>query len=545
MTELSSVDWSRAQFALTAIYHFLFVPLTLGLSFMLAIMESIYVKTGDERWLKITKFWLTLFAINFAIGVATGIIMEFEFGTNWANYSWFVGDIFGAPLAVEGIMAFFLEATFFAVMFFGWNKVSKGFHLFSTWCVAIGSNLSALWILVANGWMQYPVGMAFNPDTARNEMQSFFEVALSPVAVSKFLHTIGSGYVISALFVMGISAWFLLRKRHTGEAKRSLVVASSFGLICSVFLFVSGDESAYRVTQTQPMKLAAMEGLYRGEHRAGLVAFGILNPDKKPDNNESVFLFDLEIPYALSILGNRDPNSFVPGIEDLVFGNEAKGVRSIQERINNGKLAVSALKDYKIAKENNDSEQMQASKIQLEANFKDFGYGYLDKPEDAVPPIALTFYTFHLMVALGSLFFLLFIVVLYLSMANEIEKFRKILWLCVWFIPLGFVAAEAGWIVAEVGRQPWAIQDLLPVGIAATNLSSVNVQISFWLFAVLFTALLLAELKIMLSAIKKRILNVFWFRFRGTSNLLVDSFKLAWRAFGVYVFRARRTNLNR
>ena len=400
-------------------------------------------------------------------------------------------------------MAFFLEATFFAVMFFGWNKVSKGFHLFSTWCVAIGSNLSALWILVANGWMQYPVGMAFNPDTARNEMQSFFEVALSPVAVSKFLHTIGSGYVISALFVMGISAWFLLRKRHTGEAKRSLVVASSFGLICSVFLFVSGDESAYRVTQTQPMKLAAMEGLYRGEHRAGLVAFGILNPDKKPDNNESVFLFDLEIPYALSILGNRDPNSFVPGIEDLVFGNEAKGVRSIQERINSGKIAVSALKDYKIAKENNNSEQMQASKIQLEANFKDFGYGYLDKPEDAVPPIALTFYTFHLMVALGSLFFLLFIVVLYLSMANEIEKFRKILWLCVWFIPLGFVAAEAGWIVAEVGRQPWAIQDLLPVGIAATNLSSVNVQISFWLFAVLFTALLLAELKIMLSAIKK------------------------------------------
>lgn len=503
MTELSSVDWSRAQFALTAIYHFLFVPLTLGLSFMLAIMETIYVKTGDERWLKITKFWLTLFAINFAIGVATGIIMEFEFGTNWANYSWFVGDIFGAPLAVEGIMAFFLEATFFAVMFFGWNKVSKGFHLFSTWCVAIGSNLSALWILVANGWMQYPVGMAFNPDTARNEMQSFFEVALSPVAVSKFLHTIGSGYVISALFVMGISAWFLLRKRHTGEAKRSLVVASSFGLICSVFLFISGDESAYRVTQTQPMKLAAMEGLYRGEHRAGLVAFGILNPDKKPDNNESVFLFDLEIPYALSILGNRDPNSFVPGIEDLVFGNEERNVRSIQERIDSGKIAVNALKDYKSAKENNDSEQMQASKIQLEANFKDFGYGYLDKPEDAVPPIALTFYTFHLMVALGSLFFLLFIVVLYLSMANEIEKFRKILWLCVWFIPLGFVAAEAGWIVAEVGRQPWAIQDLLPVGIAATNLSSVNVQISFWLFAVLFTALLFAELKIMLSAIKK------------------------------------------
>lgn len=330
MNELSSVDWSRAQFALTALYHFLFVPLTLGLSFMIAIMETIYVKTKNERWKKITKFWLSLFAINFAIGVATGIIMEFEFGTNWANYSWFVGDIFGAPLAVEGIMAFFLEATFFAVMFFGWDKVSKGFHLLSTWCVAIGSNLSAFWILVANGWMQYPVGMSFNPDTARNEMQSFFEVALSPVAISKFLHTIGSGYVISALFVMGISAWFMLKGRHIIEAKKSLVVGASFGLVCSIFLFFSGDESAYRVTQTQPMKLAAMEGVYQGEHRAGLVPFGILNPKKTIDNNESVFLFDITIPYALSILGNRDPNSFVPGIEDLIYGNESKGIEPMQ-----------------------------------------------------------------------------------------------------------------------------------------------------------------------------------------------------------------------
>lgn len=331
MNELSSVDWSRAQFALTALYHFLFVPLTLGLSFMIAIMETIYVKTKNERWKKITKFWLSLFAINFAIGVATGIIMEFEFGTNWANYSWFVGDIFGAPLAVEGIMAFFLEATFFAVMFFGWDKVSKGFHLLSTWCVAIGSNLSAFWILVANGWMQYPVGMSFNPDTARNEMQSFFEVALSPVAISKFLHTIGSGYVISALFVMGISAWFMLKGRHIIEAKKSLVVGASFGLVCSIFLFFSGDESAYRVTQTQPMKLAAMEGVYQGEHRAGLVPFGILNPKKTIDNNESVFLFDITIPYALSILGNRDPNSFVPGIEDLIYGNESKGIEPMRK----------------------------------------------------------------------------------------------------------------------------------------------------------------------------------------------------------------------
>ncbi|MCW1359975.1 cytochrome ubiquinol oxidase subunit I [Campylobacter jejuni] len=503
MMDLSSVDYSRAQFALTALYHFLFVPLTLGLSFIIAIMETIYVKTGNEKWKKITKFWLALFAINFAIGVATGIIMEFEFGTNWANYSWFVGDIFGAPLAFEGLMAFFLEATFFAVMFFGWDKVSKKFHLFSTWCVAVGSNLSAFWILVANGWMQYPIGMKFNPDTARNEMQNFFEVAFSPVAVSKFLHTVASGYVISALFVMGISAWFLLKKRHIIEAKKSLVVGASFGLVCSVFLFFSGDESAYRVTQTQPMKLAAMEGIYKGEHRAGIVAFGILNPKKTLDNNESVFLFDLSIPYALSILGNRDANSFVAGIEDLVFGNKKQGISPLQTRIDNGKIAIDALKNYKIAKDNNDTNAMNLNKILLEKHFKDFGYGYLEKPSDAVPPIALTFYSFHIMVALGSYFFILFIITLYLTMANDIEKFRKILWLCVLTIPLGYIAAEAGWIVAEVGRQPWAIQDLMPTSIAATNLASVNVKISFWIFAVLFTALLLAEIKIMLSQIKK------------------------------------------
>ena len=503
VNDIASVDWARAQFALTALYHFLFVPLTLGLSFIVAIMETIYVKTGNPQWRKITRFWLTLFAINFAIGVATGIIMEFEFGTNWANYSWFVGDIFGAPLAVEGIMAFFLEATFFAVMFFGWDKVSKKFHLLSTWFVAIGSNLSAFWILVANGWMQYPIGTIFNPETARNEMSSFAEVALSPVAVSKFLHTVASGYVISALFVMGISALYLLRGRFISEAKKSLIVGASFGLITSMFLFFSGDESAYRVTQHQPMKLAAMEGIYHGEHRAGITAFGILNPNKKPGDEREVFLFDITIPYALSILGNRSPNSFVPGIEDLLHGNEKQGIIGIDSRIQSGKLALSALKDYKEAKAKGDEELMSLSRDVLEHNMPNFGYGYLEKPEEAIPPIALTFYSFHIMVALGSAFFVLFIVVLYLAMANNVVQFRKILWLCVIAIPFGYIAAEAGWIVAEVGRQPWAIQDLLPVGIAATHLSSVHIQVSFFIFAFLFTTLLCAEIGIMIKSIKK------------------------------------------
>lgn len=502
MAELESVDWSRAQFALTAIYHFLFVPLTLGLSFIIAIMESIYVKTGNEQWKHITKFWLKLFGINFAIGVATGIIMEFEFGTNWANYSWFVGDIFGAPLAIEGLLAFFMEATFFAVMFFGWDKVSKKFHLISTWLVAIGSNLSALWILIANGWMQYPIGMKFNPDTARMEMENFFEVALSPVGIIKFLHTVTSGYVISALFVIGISAWFILKGRHIIMAKKSMIVAASFGLITSIFLLFSGDESGFQVTKTQPMKLAAMEGLYEGDSRQGLVMFGVLRPDKAPGDGQNPFIFDVEIPYMLSLIGKRDINGFIPGIDDLIFGNEKQGIESVESKMKKGKIAVEALKDYKDAKKAGDKEAMAKAKNLLEANMNFLGYGYLEKPSDSIPPVALTFYSFRVMVALGSYFIALFFVVMYLCMANNIENFKKLLWICVWTIPLGYIAAEAGWIVAEVGRQPWVIQDLMTVGVGATNLGSVNVKISFTLFAVLFTALLIAEIKIMLKQIK-------------------------------------------
>ena len=344
------VDWSRAQFALTAMYHWICVPLTLGLGFIVAIMETSYLKTNDEFWKKTTKFWMSLFAINFAIGVATGIIMEFEFGTNWANYSWFVGDIFGAPLAVEGILAFFMESTFFAVMFFGWEKVSKGFHLLSTWLVAIGSNLSALWILVANAWMQYPIGMTFNPNTVRNEMNNFWDVLFSPVAISKFLHTIGSGYVLASLFVIGVSAWYLLKKRDILFAKKSMIIGATFGLITSIFLILSGDESAHQIALKQPMKLAAMEGLYEGEEKVGIVAFGLLNPEKTITNDENTFLFDFTIPYALSFLSFHDINAYVPGIKDLVYGNEEREILSVEEKMQKGKIAIEALESYKEAK---------------------------------------------------------------------------------------------------------------------------------------------------------------------------------------------------
>jgi len=496
------VDWSRAQFALTAIYHFLFVPLTLGLGFIVAIMETIYVKTNNIEYKKMTKFWMTLFAINFAIGVATGIIMEFEFGTNWANYSWFVGDIFGAPLAVEGILAFFMESTFFAVMFFGWDKVGKKFHLLSTWLVAIGSNLSALWILVANGWMQYPVGMYFNPDTVRNEMMNFWDVLFSPVAISKFLHTIGSGYVIAALFVVGISAWYLLKGRDILFAKRSMVIASTFGLITSLFLTLSGDESAHQVALKQPVKLAAMEGLYEGKEQAGIVAIGVLNDKKTLTNTEETYHFEFEIPYALSLLGYHSIDAYVPGLKDLVYGNKERGIMSAEEKMVRGKIAVQALEDYKKAKELKDKTAMEKANEILQANMKYFGYGHIKNPEDIIPPIALTFYSFHIMVTLGGWFIVLFAMLLYLVSKKDITKYRLVLKSALWSIPLGYIAAEAGWIVAEVGRQPWAIQDLMPVGIAATKIATINVQITFWLFAFLFTILLIAEIKIMTKQIK-------------------------------------------
>ena len=500
---LALVDWSRAQFALTALYHWIFVPITLGTSFIIAIMETLYVKTGQEVWKKITKFWMTLFGINFAIGVATGIILEFEFGTNWSNYSWFVGDIFGAPLAIEGIMAFFMESTFIAIMFFGWDKVSKRFHLVSTWLVAIGSNLSALWILVANAWMQDPVGMHFNPDTARNEMVDFWAVLFSPTAVNKFLHTITSAYTYSALFVIGVSSWYLLKKRNILLAKRSIVVAATFGLIASIFTVLTGDESARQIFRVQPMKFAAMEGLYKGESNAPLVAIGVFNKQPSPDNPEAdEWAVKLEIPNLLSYMAALDPHAFVPGIQDLVHGNKEQNIESYYDRIDKGKKAIAALADYKAAKKSGDKEKAGESLKVFEANYKDFGYGYYDDPHELIPHVPLTFYSFHTMVGLGTLFVLIFLLALIYTVKDKIINKRWLLWIALWSIPMGFLAQEAGWMVAEFGRQPWVVQDFMPTLTAVSNIDHTSVMITFWLFTVTFTILLIAEIKIMLTQIK-------------------------------------------
>ena len=513
--DIQLVDWSRAQFALTAMYHWLFVPLTLGLAFIVAIMESIYVKTGNPEWKRITKFWMTLFGINFAIGVATGIILEFQFGTNWSNYSWFVGDIFGAPLAIEGIMAFFLESTFIAVMFFGWNKVSKRFHLAATWLTGIGANLSALWILVANAWMQFPTGMRFNPDTVRNEMVNFWEVLLSPVATNKFLHTISSGYVTASIFVIGISAWYLLKKRETELAKKSILIASVFGLATSLLLAFTGDGSAYQVSQKQPMKLAAMEGLYNGQKGTGLVAFGILTPGKKAGDSKEDFIVKVEFPKLLSFLGYRNPDAFVPGINDLLNGGfkpefnsvhpqEKELALPVTEKIVRGRKALSALAYYREAQATYgyDTTRTDSALVVLKENFAYFGYAYLNDPASAIPNVPITFYSFHLMVYIGLYFILLFSLLLYLIKTDNLENKRFLLKISLWSIPLAYIASQAGWVVAEVGRQPWVIQDLLPVMAAISRIDANSVIITFWLFAILFTALLIAEIMIMVKQIK-------------------------------------------
>lgn len=505
----SLVDWSRAQFALTAMYHWLFVPLTLGITWILAIMETIYVKTGDPEWKRLTKFWMKLFGINFAIGVATGIILEFEFGTNWSNYSWFVGDIFGAPLAVEGIMAFFMESTFIAIMFFGWNKVSKKFHLASTWLTAIGANLSALWILVANAWMQSPVGTQFNPDTARNEMTNFFDVLFSPVAVNKFLHTIGSGFVLAAIFIIGISAWFLLKKRESRLAFRSITIAAIFGLLASVHLVLTGDGSAKRVAEVQPMKLAAMEGLYDGKEGAGLVGFGILAAkEKREAETGEEFIFKFEMPKVLSWMAYGDANHFVAGVNDFKNGNPERGILSIPEKMQRGGIARQALDDYKRAKASGDTAKADSLKGLfsdpefLENNFKYFGYGFHDDVNYFIPHVPITFYSFHIMVILGFGFVLYFLIFLFFALRGELQKRKFWLRLAPWVIPLPYIASQAGWVVAELGRQPWTIQDLLPTVAAVTRIDSGSVIVTFILFALTFTVLAIAEVKIMLSAIK-------------------------------------------
>ena len=477
MIENALVDWSRAQFALTAGYHWIFVPLTLGLAVIMASMETLYVIKKDEFWKNTAKFWMKLFAINFAVGIATGIILEFEFGTNWSNYSWFVGDIFGAPLAIEGILAFFMEATFFAIMFFGWNKVSQGTHLFATWMTGIGAGISAIWILVANSWMQHPVGMEFNPDTVRHEMVDFWALVLNPVAIVKFFHSVTSGWMTGAIFVIGISSWYLIKKREVRFALASIRVASIVGIIGTLLLMWSGDGSAIHVAEYQPMKLAAAEGLERGGAGA---PFSVVP--------------GVEIPKLLSILATHDAEGVVPGIEEL----KAEG----EEKMAKGKVALDAFKQYRQLKDTDPAQAAEARKV-LEENVDYFGYGYIESADELVPNVPLVYWSFRVMVGLGGFLLFLMILVLWAERKGKMSKWTWLQWVALCSIPLVYLAGQAGWIVAEVGRQPWVIEGLLPTKAAVSSVSVGAVQTTFFLFVAIFTLFLAIEIRILLKAIQK------------------------------------------
>ena len=483
------VIWSRIQFAMTAAYHWLFVPLTLGLALVMAVMETLYVVKKDEFWKKTAQFWIKLFAINFAVGIATGIILEFEFGTNWSNYSWFVGDMFGAPLAIEGILAFFMEATFFAVMFFGWNKVSPKFHLASTWLTGIGATISAYWILVANGWMQNPVGTTFNPETVRSEMASaaaFWEVISNPVAVSKFCHSVTSGWVTGGIFVVGVSAWYLLKNRHVEFAKKSMLIGAIVGLVGSGAVMLSGDSSGVHAAEFQPMKLAAAEGLEDGGNGA---AFTIVP--------------GIKIPKMLSILATHDINGFVPGINDILNGytdNDGNAVPSVADKMAMGRQALDALAVYR----NTDDPALKAeARAILDANVQYMGYGHLEKPEDVVPPVGVVFWAFRFMIGLGMLIALVLLLSLIAIWKDKLGAWKWLLWASIICIPLVYICGQSGWVVAEVGRQPWTIQGLLPVNVAISSLSAGAVKTTFFIFLAVFALFLAIEIRILIRAIGK------------------------------------------
>ena len=497
MIDAGAVDAARLQFAVTALYHFIFVPLTLGLSFILVAMELTYVLSGKQIYKDMTKFWGKLFGINFALGVTTGITMEFQFGTNWAYYSHYVGDIFGAPLAIEGLMAFFLESTMIGLFFFGWDRLSKGQHLLVTALLAVASNLSALLILIANGWMQNPVGSEFNPITMRMELTSFSEILFNPVAQSKFVHTVSAGYVTGSVFVLAISAWYLLKGKHVEFAKRSIRIASAFGLASALSVVVLGDESGYAVGEFQQAKLAAMEGMWETEPAPA--SFNLLAwPNEAAQKND----WAIHIPYAMGLIATRSTDTVLPGIREIRERNVA--------RVESGVKGVLALEAYK-----KDQGNAEAKSIMLQHK-DNLGYGLLVKkyasdlnqvtPEmirqaahDTVPKVTPLFYSFRIMVALGFTFIAMFMYAFWASANNVIHEKKGFLRFALWMLPAPWVATSLGWIVAEYGRQPWTVNGILPTHLSASTVSAGEVWASLAGFVVFYTGLMIVEMYLMIK----------------------------------------------
>ncbi len=497
MISESVVDLSRFQFAMTALYHFIFVPLTLGLAFILAIMETTYVISGKEIYKDMTKFWGKLFGINFALGVTTGLTMEFQFGTNWAYYSHYVGDIFGAPLAIEGLMAFFLESTFIGLFFFGWDRLSKVQHLGVTWLVALGSNMSALWILVANGWMQNPVGAEFNFETMRMELVDFGALIFNPVAQVKFVHTVSSGYVTGAIFVLAISSYYMLKKRDLPFARRSFAIAAIFGLASTLSVILLGDESGYELGDVQKTKLAAIEAEWETHPApAPFTLFGIPNQEEQRTD------YAVRIPYVMGIIATRSLDKEVMGIKDLMVQHEA--------RIRNGMVAYSELEKLRAGDR---SPELISS---FKENQKDLGYGLLLKKytphvvdaseahiqaatKDTIPNVTALFFSFRAMVASGFLMLLLFILATYAVAKRNAENKPWLLKFALFGLPLPWIATQTGWYVAEGGRQPWTIGEVLPTHLSASSLSTADVWGSIIALAAFYTVLLIIEMYLMIK----------------------------------------------
>jgi cytochrome d ubiquinol oxidase subunit I len=494
------VELSRLQFALTALYHFLFVPLTLGLSILLGIMETVYVMTGRAIWKQMVVFWGVLFGINFAMGVATGITMEFQFGTNWAYYSHYVGDVFGAPLAIEGLMAFFLEATFVGMFFFAWDRLTRVQHLIATWLLALGTNLSALWILIANGWMQYPIGAKFNADTMRMEVTDFMAVFFNPVAQAKFVHTVSAGYVCGSVFVLAISAMYLLRGRHIEFAKRSMTVAASFGLASALSVVVLGDESGYTAGQNQKMKIAAIEAMWNTEPApASFTVVGL------PDLATHTTKYAVRVPWVLGLIDTRSDDTQVPGIEQLVAIAHGRIVSGIEAY----KMLLAVRKDPKKA----------ALRRALDVHIGDLGYALLLKRErpdvenatpdqinraaaSTIPNVPVLFWSFRLMVGCGFWFIAMFATAFWFSAKRQLDRHRWFLWAALLTIPLPWVAIELGWIVAEYGRQPWVVEDVLPTFLGVSSIDANNVLFSLIGFVVFYSALLVADVYLLQKFIR-------------------------------------------
>ncbi|MEP7241966.1 MAG: cytochrome ubiquinol oxidase subunit I [Devosia sp.] len=499
MTDPLVVELSRLQFAATAMYHFIFVPLTLGLSFLMAVMESVYVMTRRPVWRQATLFWGVLFGINFAMGVATGVVMEFQFGMNWSYYSHYVGDVFGAPLAIEGLMAFFLEATFIGLFFFGWDRLKPVGHLVVTWLVALGANFSALWILIANGWMQNPVGSSFNPDTMRMEVTDFVAVIFNPVAQAKFVHTVSAGYVTGSVFVLAISALFLLQKRHRSVAIRSMVVAASFGLASALSVVVLGDESGYVATEHQKMKIAAMEAMYETEPApAALTLFAVPGADGRP-------AFEVQFPFILGLITTRSLDRDLPGITELT--------EHAATRITSGIEAYKALQLIRADKSNADA------RVAFDSHKADLGYALLLKkyrPDvgnatgeeiakaalDTVPDVWPLFWSFRLMVGIGFFYIAFFAFWFWKASRHTLESNPVLLRIALWTLPLPWLAIEGGWFIAEYGRQPWVVEGVLPTFYAASGLHVWDLVISLTFFLVTYSVLLVVMVWLMIRAIR-------------------------------------------